>query len=244
MDRPQFEELDWRQTPLGELVLQRRQVLALDGVVAVEVKLNGEYLMSSLFHEAEDELARAGLALAEGDGLEVVVGGLGLGYTAAEALRSGRVSRLVVIEALQPVIDWHRKGLVPNGDFLASDSRCTLHHADFFAMARGEGFDPDRPGAQWDAILLDIDHTPRHWLNESHADFYTPTGLRRLAALLKPGGVFALWTNDDPDESFMAQLRQVFPFVEGRVCSFPNPLQDRDSANGLILARTAGGEPA
>lgn len=229
---------------MGELVLQRRQVLALDGEEAVEVKLNGEYLMSSLFHEAEDELARSGLALAEGNGLEVVVGGLGLGYTAAEVLRSDLVARLMVIEALQPVIDWHRRGLVPNGELLSSDSRCTLHHADFFAMARGEGFDPDRSGTRWDVILLDIDHTPRHWLNESHADFYTDEGLCRLSDRLKPGGVFGLWTNDDPEEEFLDCLRRFFPFVEGRICTFDNPLQEKPSANGLILARAAGGGPA
>jgi spermidine synthase len=111
----QFEELDYCTTAMGELVLQRRRVLALDGAEAVEVKLNGEYLMSSLFHVAEDELARQGLGVLGGDGWEVVVGGLGLGYTAAAALAFPQVARLVVVEALEPVIDWHRRGLVPNG---------------------------------------------------------------------------------------------------------------------------------
>ena len=84
--KPPFEELDFRRTRLGELVLQRRRVLALDGAEAIEVKLNGEYLMSSLFHVAETELAKIGLGTLKGGGWEVVVGGLGLGYTAAAAL--------------------------------------------------------------------------------------------------------------------------------------------------------------
>ena len=58
---PPFEELDYRNTRLGELILQRRRVLALDGAEAFEVKLNGEYLMSSLFYVAEAELSRLGL---------------------------------------------------------------------------------------------------------------------------------------------------------------------------------------
>ena len=232
-----FEELDCRQTPLGELVLQRRRVLALDGAEACEVKLNGEYLMSSLFHAAEDELARAALGLLAGEGWEVVVGGLGLGYTAAAALAFPQVARLVVIEALAPVIAWHRRGLVPNGPELCADPRCAFLNADFFALARGTGFAPEHPGRQWDAILLDIDHTPAHWLNPTHRDFYSEEGLRRLLNYLKPGGVFALWSDDEPEAGFLETLRQAFGRAEGRAVSFDNPLTGARSANGLYLAR-------
>jgi spermidine synthase len=235
---PQFEELDYCRTALGELVLQRRRVLALDGAEAVEVKLNGEYLMSSLFHAAEEELARRGLGALAGDGWEVVVGGLGLGYTAAAALAFPQVARLVVVEALAPVIDWHRRGLVPNGRKLGADPRCELLNADFFALARGEGFDPSRPGHRWDAVLLDIDHTPGQLLNGAHADFYTVAGLHRLKQWLKPDGMFALWSNDDPEPAFLDTLRQVFGNAEGHLCRFANPLTGATSANGIYLARS------
>ena len=238
--KPQFEELDYRRTPLGELVLQRRRVLALDGAEAVEVKLNGEYLMSSLFHEAEEELARLGLAPLAGTGWEVVVGGLGLGYTAAAALASPNVARLAVVEALEPVIDWHRRGLVPNGRALTDDPRCEFRHADFFALARGEGFDPARLGKRWDAVLLDIDHTPAHHLNGAHADFYTKEGLRRLAGFLKPGGAFALWSNDEPDPVFLERLRGVFARAEGHRVEFENPLLGERSFNGVYVAQMPG----
>ena len=112
---PQFEELDYRKTRLGELILQRRRVLALDGAEAYEVKLNGEYLMSSLFYVAEAELARVGLGALKGADWDIVVGGLGLGYTAAEALAFPQVARLVVVEALEPVIDWHGAASCPTG---------------------------------------------------------------------------------------------------------------------------------
>jgi spermidine synthase len=241
---PQFEELDYRQTRLGELVLQRRRILALDGAEAVEVKLNGEYLMSSLFHEAEEELSRLGLGALAGGEWEVAVGGLGLGYTAAAALAFPQVARLVVVEALEPVIDWHRRGLVPNGRELAADPRCTLLHADFFALARGAGFDPARPGHRWDAVLLDIDHTPSQLLNGAHADFYSEAGLRRLKDFLKPGGVFALWSNDDPDEAFLKILRNVFGNAAGHVVSFDNPLTQQKTSNGVYVARAPGKPPA
>lgn len=232
-----FEELDCRQTPLGELVLQRRRVLALDGAEAWEVKLNGEYLISSLFHAAEDELARAALGMLAGEGWEVVVGGLGLGYTAVAALAFPQVARLVVIEALAPVIAWHRRGLVPNGPELSADPRCAFLNADFFALARGTGFAPEEPARRWDAILLDIDHTPAHWLNPAHGDFYSAAGLRRLGGFLKPGGVFALWSDDEPDAGFLETLWLAFGRAEGRVVAFDNPLTGARSANGLYLAR-------
>ena len=243
MDKP-FEELDYRKTPLGELVLQRRRVLALDGAEAYEVKLNGEYLMSSLFHVAEEELARLGLAGLAGDRWEVVVGGLGLGYTAAAALAFPWVSRLVVVEALEPVIDWHRRGLVPNGRALAGDPRCAYLNADFFALARRDGFDPGRPGHRWDAVLLDIDHTPSQLLNPTHADFYSEAGLRRLKGFLKPGGVFALWSNDDPEAAFADLLRKVFGRAEGHAVVFDNPMQGKPSANSVYVARAPEDAPA
>ena len=241
---PPFAELDYRKTRLGELILQRRQVLALDGAEAYEVKLNGEYLMSSLFYEAEAELARDGLGALAGSGWEVVVGGLGLGFTAAAALDFPQVARLVVVEALEPVIDWHRRGLVPNGRRLTDDPRCAYLNADFFALARGDGFDPAQPGRRWDAVLLDVDHTPSQLLHPAHADFYSAAGLRRLKGFLKPGGVFALWSNDEPDAAFLDVLRAAFGNAAGRACVFANPLTGGTSANGLYLARAAEEPPA
>ena len=79
-----FEELAWRETPMGEISLRRRREPTLD-VDVYEVKLGDEYLMSSLFTVAEEELARLGLAAHAGDRLDVLVGGLGLGYTAVAA---------------------------------------------------------------------------------------------------------------------------------------------------------------
>ena len=223
---------------MGELVLRRRRMPSLANTDVYEVKLGDEYLMSSLFHEAEVALADIGLGELDKDGWDVVVGGLGLGYTAVAALKFKEVKRLVVVEALAPVIDWHQRGLVPNGEVLGRDRHCVFHHADFFDLARGEGFDPDRSRlAKFDAILLDIDHTPEALLNPSHADFYTEAGLGRLKSFLKPGGVFALWSNDAPDDCFLRILGHVFASAEGHTVEFDNPLQQSTSSNGVYVAR-------
>ena len=178
-----FAELDYRQTPLGELSLRRRRVAALDGLEVYEVKLGDAFLMSSLFHEVEVALADLGLAGLDAPELDVVVGGLGLGYTARAALKHPAVRSLIVVEALDAVIEWHERGLVPLGPELTGDARCRFVHGDFFALAAasGQGFDPAEPGRKFHAVLLDIDHSPRNLLHARHADFYEPAGLRALA---------------------------------------------------------------
>ncbi|MFI7520091.1 spermidine synthase [Micromonospora globbae] len=233
-----FEELAWRQTPLGLISLRRRRDPALD-VDVYEVKLDDEFLMSSLFPVAEIELARLGLAPLTGADLDVVVGGLGLGYTARTALADERVRSLFVVEAVEDVIDWHRRGLLPFAAGLADDPRTRLVRADFFAAVDGDGFDPDRPGRRFDAVLLDIDHSPRHVLHPGHAPFYTPDGLRRLADHLHPGGVFALWSDDPPDADFARTLAEVFATAQTHVVPFPNPLTGGQSANTVYVARRA-----
>ena len=232
-----FEELDFQSTPIGDLALRRRTVAALDDAEVYEVTLGGGFLMSSLFTVVEVALADLALAGREGP-LDVVVGGLGLGYTAQAALRYPAVRSLVVVEALEPVIDWHRRGLVPLGTELTADPRCRFVPADFFAAAADPepGFDPQKPGARWHAVLLDIDHSPRNLLDEGNAAFYRAEGLRALAAQLHPGGVFAMWSDDPPDELFLAALREVFTKVRAEIVSFPNPLLERESSSTVYLA--------
>jgi len=236
-----FEELDYHRTAKGELILRRRRALEADGREIFEVKLNDEYLMSSLFHESEEALADLGLARLTGQSWDVVVGGLGLGYTAAAALAYDQVARLIVVEALAPVIDWHQRKLVPNGTPLSKDARCRYCHKDFFELVRCDGFDPEDPGHRFDAILLDIDHTPGAWLNPGHADLYSEQGLTRLRAFLRRGGVFGLWSNDVPDKKFLAVLSCVFDQVEGHVVEFENPIQGNTAANGVYVATVEKG---
>lgn len=235
---------------MGEISLRRRRH-PVSGEDVYEVKLGDEYLMSSLFTAGEVELARLGLAELSGGPFDVAVGGLGLGYTARAALDDPRVGSLIVVDALAEVIDWHERGLVPLGTGLVSDPRCRLVRGDFFAMAAGSaeaggpvpadgaprGLDPESPGRRFHAILLDVDHSPRHVLHPGHAALYRRAGLTALAELLHPGGVFALWSNDPPDEEFGAVLAEVFAETSAHVVDFDNPLQGGTAANTVYLAR-------
>jgi spermidine synthase len=237
---PLFQELDWSPTPIGPVSLRRRRDLRT-GVDVYEVKLGEEFLMSSQFTASEIALARAGLAMTEGDHLDVVVGGLGLGYTAVEALADPRLRSLTIVEYLEPVIAWHRDGLLPLGKTLRDDPRVRFVAGDFFAMSAGDGFDPDEPGRLFDAILLDIDHSPEALLDTRSDSFYTPQGLTGLARHLAPRGVFGLWSNERPDPLFTERLAGVFDAARAETVRFYNPLQDKEAVQCVYLGRRRDG---
>ena len=239
-----FEELAWAETGMGPVSLRRRLEPTLK-VNVFEAKLGDEFLMSSLFVAAEVELARLGLAAVPGAELDVVVGGLGLGYTAQAVLADPRVRSLIVVEALAEVIDWHRRELLPDTAGLATDPRTRLVHGDFFALtaagtsagtAAGAGYDPASPGRRFHAVLVDIDHTPSHLLHRSHAGFYQEAGLRRLTEHLHPQGAFALWSDDPPDPAFEQVLGAVFGSTQAHVVAFANPLTGGQSRNTVYVA--------
>ena len=235
-----FEELDFRPTAMGVLSLRRRRSLT-SGLDIFEIKLGDEFLMSSQFTVAEVELARLGLAALDRKNPDVVVGGLGLGYTARAVLQNPDVGSLIVVDALAEVIEWHEQGLLPLGPELTGDPRCRLVNGDFFAMAQSQhGFDPDMPGRRFDAVLVDIDHSPRNLLHPRHAALYRPEGLARLAGHLKPGGVFALWSNDPPDAEFERALAGAFATTTSHVVAFDNLEGHRDASNTVYLGVKAG----
>ncbi len=233
-----FEELSYRETPFGELVLRRRTEPSLD-VEVHEVKLGDEFLMSSLFTAGETALARLALERMSTSTADIVVGGLGLGYTARAVLAHENVRSLLVVEALKDIIDWHRSGLVPLGAELASDPRCRFLNADFFGLVDSDDMDSASPGRRFDAILVDIDHSPRRLLNPRHAMLYRREGLMHIGRHLHPGGVFGLWSDDPPDGDFQALLEAVFAESEARVVKFPNPLLGSEASCTIYLGSTS-----
>ena len=232
-----IEELGYEMTPLGELTLRRRNEPLINNETVFEVKLGDEYLMSSLFTESERQLATLGLAALAGE-LDVVIGGLGLGYTAVEALKNNAVKSLLVIDLFQGVIDWHQRGLVPNGEILTKDPRCELRQGDFFALAR-TSFDANDPNRKFDAVLLDIDHSPEHYLDPANGSLYTTRGLTAIKAQLTPTATFALWSNDPASSDFTAHLRSVFTTATAHNIQFPNPYTTATSVNSVYVAQNS-----
>jgi spermidine synthase len=235
-----FEELDYQMTPLGELILRRRRSPSVTDEWVYEVKLDHEMLMSSSVNVSEQALARLAL---EGRGqrpCDVLVGGLGLGYTAATALEYPNVRRLVVMELLAPVIAWHRNRLVPMAGRLLDNPRCSIVEDDFFQyVARDARTERER----YDIILLDIDHSPDSWLHARHAGFYSEAGLRALADCLRPEGVFGLWSASKPPAEFLDLVGRVFPVCTSHEAPFFNPHMNETDSNWVVIAALEGNRP-
>lgn len=239
-----FEELAYAKTAMGDLILRKRTVTNQNEPI-FEVKLGEEFLMSSLFTKSEVALATLGLRELNIEEIDVAVGGLGLGYTARAVLADQRVRTLLVVDALQEVIDWHLNGLVPDSRTMTDDARCHFLHGDFFATFGVPLREASRDVCprKFHAILVDIDHSPRALLSESHAPFYEVAGLKSVASHLHPGGVFGLWSNDPPDHDFVAKLQTAFEYATAHVVTFENPLQGRDAASTIYVARARSDLP-
>ena len=234
-----FEEIDFRQTPIGALSLRRRR-LTPEGEDIWEIKLDEGYLMSSRFIAGEVALAALALEMVRGKDLDVVVGGLGLGYTAEAALSGPRVARLTVVELIPEVVEWHTDRKLPLGEAVAGDPRCRLLLGDFFALSRiPGGFEEDRSPRSYDAVLVDIDHSTRHLIDARSASFYQAPALAELAGQLKPGGVFALWSSEAEDAAFLEAMNRTFVDVRAERVEFEHPGRPEPVFNIIYLGRRA-----
>lgn len=170
-------------TAHGEVALRRR-----GGVL--ELVVDGAFAMDSLDTTTEVELGR--VALADHDHpRRVLVGGLGLGFTARTVLADARVERLDVVELAAPLVDWARDGLVPELAGLEDDDRCRLWVADVAQVLSGAA-DPSGP---WDLVLLDVDNGPDFLVHAHNAALYSDAGLAAAARSLAPGGRLVVWSS-------------------------------------------------
>ena len=231
-----LEILAYETTPLGDLCLRRRELLSRPGTVITEITLDHELLMSSYNTVSERALAQQALDRHTGRELCVLVGGLGLGYTANEVLQSTRVRRVEVIEFLPEVIGFLRDGLVPLSPELLANPRFAVRKGDIFATLRAPAKE------NWDLVLIDVDHSPEEHLGSDNQSFYTEPGLARAKQHLAPGGVLAVWSYSD-SSPFIDALRAVFATVEAVPVSFVDDLVDERHTDWLFLARDRPDRP-
>jgi len=230
MSEINLEILAYEPSPLGMLCLRRRELLSRPGKMVTEVTLNHEFLMSSLYTDSERELARISLEMHAGDGLRVMVGGLGLGYTAQAALLSNRVAHVEVVELLPQVISWLADGLVPLSEELNREQRLAVTPGDVYGRLDGP------PGELFDVIMIDVDHSTDDRLGEESISFYTAEGLQAARRYLAEDGVLAVWSYAE-SSPFADALREVFEEVRVTPVSYDNQLIDEEQTDWLFFAK-------
>jgi spermidine synthase len=230
MSPSNLEILAYETTPLGVLCLRRRELLSRPGTIITEITLDHELLMSSYNTLSERALADEALARHPGRDLSVLVGGLGLGYTANQVLQSARVRRVEVIEFLPEVVGFLRDGLVPLSSELLADPRFVVREGDVYATLRAPVHE------RFDLVLIDVDHSPDEHLGHANESFYTESGLASARHHLAPGGILAVWSYSE-SSPFVDALRATFAVVETVPVSFVNDLVDEEHTDWLFVAR-------
>lgn len=176
------------------------------------IRVNSRELMNSRAHGSEDALAELACEkIADRHRPRVLIGGLGMGYTTAAALRRlGPGTRIVVAELVPAVVEWNRGPLADLAGHPLQDSRVTVREADVARILREER-------RAYDAILLDVDNGPEGLILKGNDWLYSPNGLNAAYEALARAGVLAIWSAG-PDHAFTKRLRRAgFEVDEVRV---------------------------
>ncbi|WP_338748534.1 spermidine synthase [Janibacter alittae] len=219
------ETIATAETPRGEIALRERA--SADGTVVHELVVAGVFAMDSADTATETALAQRSLERVAAP-TRVLVGGLGLGFTAWQALKDRRVRDLHVVEIEEDLVQWARLGLTPTLGVLARHPRVTLHVQDA-ASAVGDG----EPAGPWDLVLLDVDNGPGFLVHEENERLYSATALSVLLSQVTTGGVLAIWAAQR-EPQLLATLTGLAPTEE---IVLPVERQDRCLEYVLYLAR-------
>ncbi len=221
----EYVEVARADSERGELVLRERRQHGAPPVV--ELRANGVFVMDSAEFASEEALATAALELVDRP-REVLVGGLGLGFTAHRVLADSRVERCTVVEIEEALVGWLRDGTVSHGPSVLADARARVVVADVGA-ALAEAAD-----ASYDLVLLDVDNGPGYLVHEGNADLYRAPFLSDVRRVLRPGGALVVWSMDEAEE-----LQQAMAAVFDDSSALPHPvrLQDRDEDYWLLVGR-------
>ena len=229
LTKPNFEILAYEPTELGLLCLRRRELLCRPGTMVTEITLNHEFLMSSYLTASEKALSTIGIRAHAGENLQVLIGGLGLGYTASAALTSEHVASCTVVEYLPQVVEWMQSGLVPLSDELNNEERLQIVAGDIYALMS------EPPARFYDLILIDVDHSPDDNLGDGNTAFYSAEGLKRAKQHLALHGVLGVWSYAE-SSPFVDALHDVFANVRVEPVTVENDLINESQTDWLFFA--------
>jgi spermidine synthase len=222
----EYVEVARAESERGEIVLRRR--IEEHAADALELRVNGVFVMDTRETTSEIELAAAALALVE-DPRDVVVAGLGLGYTLHRVLDDHRVEQVKVVELEEALIGWMRDGTIPHGRALLADRRVHIVNADV-VVAVAEAT------STYDLVLLDVDNGPGYLVHEANSALYEVDFLASTKGILNPVGALVVWSAN-PAPGLATAMEQVFGnCTEHR---YDVLLQDRREEYFLYLSRAS-----
>ncbi len=168
---------------------------------SIDISNEGE-LMSSRVHGSEESLAELTCTRISGRNRpRVLIGGLGMGFTLAAALKHlGENAELVVAELVPKVIEWNRGPLGAEAGNPLLDKRVKVKEGDVALVMKAEKH-------SFDAILLDVDNGPSGLTHQDNNWLYSPAGLDAAYMALKNRGILSVWSAG-PDVRFTKRLRQ------------------------------------
>ncbi|HET7682152.1 MAG TPA: hypothetical protein VFK34_00625 [Marmoricola sp.] len=224
----EYSELARATSERGDVVLRSRQEEAGPGTRTVlELRVNGIFVMDTQETTTEQALATSALQLVA-DPRNVLVGGLGMGFTAHALLGDPRVERVDVVELEDALIGWMRDGTIPHGPSLLADQRIRVVNADI-VTAVSEVHEPT-----YDLLLLDVDNGPGYLVHDANAAVYEARFLSRCRDVLNPDGVLVVWSAS-PAPELLRHLEHVFGASDEQ--AFPVQLHDREEKYYLYRAR-------
>lgn len=195
----EYAEVARAESERGEVVLRRRiEERAAD---ALELRVNGVFVMDTKETRSESELAAAALELVE-DPRDVVVGGLGLGFTVQRVLADPRVARVMIVEIEEALVSWMRDGTIPHGPSLLADKRVHIVNADI-VMAIAEAT------STYDLVLLDVDNGPGYLVHDANSGIYEHDFIASSKLIVNPGGALVVWSAN-PAPELMSVMEKVF----------------------------------
>lgn len=154
------------------------------------ISLDGQELMHSNSVASELLLGSVGVAHLNPERVnQVLIGGLGLGFTLRSVLDAGGPETSVaIVELLPAVIDWNRSYLTQLNGALLDHPRVTIKVRDVYREIC------ETKPQSYDAILLDVDNGPFAMVAADNASLYSDTGIQFICRALKPGGRAVFWS--------------------------------------------------
>jgi len=192
-----WEEIDRAKIPghEGEIILLKRGS-------EFSIRTAGTELMNSRVHGSEEALAKLTCSrIKQTSGLQILIGGLGMGYTLAAALEQSKAdTRIIVSELIPAVVRWNREYIGHLAHVPLDDPRVSVKEEDVAKIIM-------KKKSAWDAIILDVDNGPAGLTRTANDRLYDGTGLKTSFLALRPKGILAVWSSK-ADEAFTRRLKQ------------------------------------